>query len=199
MAPRAPHKECPVGGQRGHAPERCWTLAPCPPPTYPAPKFPCSTYPPSPEGPMPWQQGRSGHRGGASFFFPRHWCRLVQNFLAGAAGAWQGGRMATAGAMRPSPCNNLGYRSDVEYKTDICSICLVAFCNQFGLRVCHLAQAINWRPQSRISRSRGCSCDPMSSSTHVPVNQSDGTQTICGQTSDAKDEDIMNPNGIILG
>ena len=29
--------------------------------------------------------------------------------------------------------------------------------------------------------------EPMSSSTHVPVNQSDGTQTICGQSSDAKD------------
>ena len=29
--------------------------------------------------------------------------------------------------------------------------------------------------------------EPMSSSTHVPVNQSDGTQTICGQSADAKE------------
>ena len=47
MAPQAPHQECPMCGQRGHTPERCWTLAPCTPATYIAPTFPCNTYPPS--------------------------------------------------------------------------------------------------------------------------------------------------------
>ena len=71
---------CTLCNQKGHSADRCWKLAPVPPPPDRPPKLPPHQYFPPPHG------HKIIHHGGLqphNVLFPKRWYRLVVNMLAG--------------------------------------------------------------------------------------------------------------------